>query len=166
MHVDAVPTLIEQFRETFEGEVHPGWCWIIDGRDPQAALFGTLATLTPQQAFAAPTPNGKSVAAHVQHLRYSLDLLLVRMQGQNPQADWSTSFDTPDTSPEGWDALQRELRRAYDGVVAFLQQYADAQPQDLPPIHLVGLAASIAHNAYHLGAIRQIARVVRQTQRA
>ena len=160
MHVDAVPTLIEQFRETFEGEVHPGWCWIIDGKDPNAGLLATLAGLTVAQAFQPPAPGSKPVAAHAAHLRFALDLLLRRMDGEDPGADWTRSFDVPPATEEAWQALQRDLRRAYDGVVAFLQRYADAQPQDLPPIHLVGLSANIAHNAYHLGAIRQIARVV------
>ena len=38
MHIDVIPTLIDQFRETFEGEVQPGICWIIDGR-ADAALY-------------------------------------------------------------------------------------------------------------------------------
>ena len=163
MHVDVIPTLIDQYRETFEGEVRPGVCWIVDGRR-DAALFGTLEPLTAEQAWAQPVPGARSVAAHVAHLRFSLDLLLSRLGGQNPQADWAASFDVPEEGTEGrWQALQRDLRAAYEGVLAFLQQRSTVQVQDWPPIQLVGLAATIAHNAYHLSAIRQIAQVVRRT---
>jgi hypothetical protein len=33
---------------------------------------------------------------------------------------------------------------------------------DWPPIYVVGLAAMIAHNAYHLGAIKQMAIAVKK----
>ena len=163
MNLDAIPTIIDQYRETFEGEVRPGFCWIVGG-PPDTALFGTLAPLTAAQAYAAPGPGARSAAAHVAHLRFALDLTFRRLQGENPPADWASSFDLPpDRSPAAWQSLQLELRRAYDRVLAFLQARRQVPPQDWPPIHLVGLSATIAHNAYHLGAIRQIAQVVRGT---
>jgi hypothetical protein len=163
MHVDVIPTLIDQYRETFEGEVRPGVCWIVDGRR-NAALFGTLDPLTAAQAWAQPVPGARPVAAHVAHLRFSLDLLLLRLKGQDPRADWAASFDLPDeVFDERWQALRRDLRTAYEGVLGFLQQRRDVPPQDWPPLHLVGLTATIAHNAYHLAAIRQIAQVVRRS---
>ena len=147
MHVDVIPTLIDQYRETFEGEVRPGVCWIVDGRR-NAALFGTLDPLTAAQAWAQPVPGARPVAAHVAHLRFSLDLLLLRLKGQDPRADWAASFDLPDeVFDERWQALR----------------LLDVPPQDWPPLHLVGLTATIAHNAYHLAAIRQIAQVVRRS---
>jgi len=34
---------------------------------------------------------------------------------------------------------------------------------DWPSLHVAGLTAMIGHNSYHLGAIRQIARIVSKT---
>jgi hypothetical protein len=164
MNIDTMPTLIDQFRETFEGEVEPGMCWITDGT-PEATVFGTIELLSADEALAAPAPGARSIAGHVAHLRFALDLTTQRLRGQNPPADWKTSFDLPDASPQGWQSLKRELRRAYDLVVAILQESRGKQVQDLPPINLVGMVAMTAHNAYHLGAIRQIAQVVRQQSR-
>ena len=60
-----------------------------------------------------------------------------------------------------WEQLQRELRAAYDGVLAFYDRLA-AQPLTAwQPIQAVGLVAMIGHNAYHLGAIRQLMLEVR-----
>ena len=84
------------------------------------------------------------------------------MRGENPPADWGSSFNLPDASPNGWESLKRDLRGAYDSVLAILQENRDKAVQDIPPINLVGLAGTTAHNAYHLGAIRQIAQVVRE----
>ena len=160
MQIDLIPTLVDQFRETFEGEIKPGWCWITDG-PPESAVLGAIAQLTPEQAFAAPTPGGRSIAAHVAHLRFALDLTLRRLNGEDPPADWPSSFNLPGTTEGHWEALKRDVRRAYDGVAAFLQARRDVPAQDWLPIHLAGLSATTAHNAYHLGAIRQIARIVR-----
>jgi DinB superfamily len=160
VNIDPMPTLIDQFRETFEGEVTPGMSWITDGT-PATTVFGTIDALTPQQALASPVPGARSVANHVAHLRFALDLTAERWRGANPPADWSKSFDIADPTPQGWETLERELRRAYDTMLALLQESRGKRVEELPPINLVGLAAMIAHNAYHLGAIRQVAQVVR-----
>ena len=166
MDVDLIPTLIDQYRETFEGEVSPGRCWITDG-PPESAVLGTLDALSAAQAFTPPTPGGRSIAAHVQHLRYTLDLTLRRLHGENPATDWPGSFALPSDASnaaaqsELWSTLRRDLRTAYDGVLAFVQQHRGTPTEKWPPIHLAGLCAMTAHNAYHLGAIRQIAKLVR-----
>ena len=160
MNIDAVPVLIDQYRETFEGEMKPGMCWITDGTR-ESAVFGTIEALTPEQAFASPAPGARSIAAHAAHLRFALDLTGQRIRGANPPADWASSFDLADATPSGWESLKRDLRRAYDSVLAILQESRGRSVKELPPINLVGLAAMTAHNAYHLGAIRQIAMVVR-----
>ena len=161
MNIDAVPTLIDQYRETFEGEVTQGMCWITDGTR-ESAVFGTIDALTPDQAFAAPAPGARSIAGHVAHLRFALDLTAQRMRGANPPADWASSFDVSDETSADWESVKQDLRRAYDSVLATLQESRGRSVQELPPINLVGLAAMTAHNAYHLGAIRQIALVVRR----
>ena len=160
MNIDTVPVLIDQFRETFEGEVTPGMCWITDGT-PQSTVFGVIEALTPEQALAAPLPGARSIAGHTAHLHFALALTARRLRGEDPPADWSKSFDLADASPRGWEALKRDLRSAYDGVLAILQESRGKQVREIPPINLVGLAATIAHNAYHLGAMRQIVQVVR-----
>ena len=159
MEVDTIPTLIDQFRETFEGEVRPGWCWITDGT-PDSAVFGTIDRLDAEQAFASPVPGARSVAAHAAHLRYALDLTFERLQGNNPSADWKSSFDVEDATPAGWEALRRALRHSYGAVLALLEERRNESVTDWPPINLVGLAAMTAHKSYHLGAMRQIAKVV------
>jgi len=52
--------------------------------------------------------------------------------------------------------LQRDLRKAYDGVLGFYNRLRDTPIENWPPIEAVGLSAIIGHNAYHLGAIRQL----------
>jgi hypothetical protein len=162
MDLDLVPTLIGQFQETIEGPIQKDWCWITDGK-PGSDLFGTLDTLTPAQAFASPTPNGKSIAAHVEHLRFTFDVTVERMAGKDPRPDWATSFAIADTTPAAWEILKREVRRSYQALLDAFNAHRDKPINEWNPWHSAGLAAMIGHNAYHLAAIRQIALVVRRS---
>ena len=155
MQIDLVPTLIDMYRETFEGEVKPGWVWIVSGRPEESVLAG-LATQTAAEAYAVPAPGRKSIAAHARHLQYTLELTLKRLHGENPHTDWPNSFQVAETSDEAWNTLQRGLRDAYSAVLAFFDLSRAKPVDEWPPIHVVGLAAMTAHNAYHLGAIRQL----------
>jgi hypothetical protein len=155
MQVDLMPTLIDMYRETFEGEVRPGWVWIVSG-PAEGSVLGSLSQLTAEKAYKEPSPGRKSIAAHAAHLRYALDLTLQRLNGENPPADWPGSFNVGQPSPAAWEELQRDLRKAYDGVLAFYDRLRDTPIEQWPPIQAVGLSAMIGHNAYHLGAIRQL----------
>ena len=155
MNVDLTPTLVDMYRETFEGEVHPGWVWIVGGA-PEESVLGTLKTLTAEQAYAESAPGRKSIAAHAAHLKYALELTLKRLHGENPPSDWPGSFDAGPASPAAWEKLQAELRLAYDGVLKFFNAMRDKPIAEWQPIHAAGLSAMIGHNAYHLGAIRQL----------
>lgn len=158
MQVDLVPALISQLRETMEGEV--GSSWITDGK-PDSGVMGFIQNIPAEQAYQAPRPGGRSVAEHIAHLRFALDLTRERWSGNDPPADWGTSFDLPDRSPGGWDALRADLRRAYDGVLNIVLETQRTLPREQwPDLYFAGLSALIGHNAYHLGAIRQIALTV------
>lgn len=155
MQVELTPTLIDMYRETFEGEVKPGWCWIVSG-PAEASVFGSLDSLTVDQAYSEPKPGRKSIAGHAAHLRYALDLTLKRLNGENPTPDWNSSFDVDAKDAAGWERLRKDLRTAYDGVLAFYDRLRDKPIQQWVPIQAVGLSATIGHNAYHHGAIRQL----------
>lgn len=155
MQVDLAPTLIDMYRETFEGEVKPGWCWIVSG-PADASVLGSLDALTVDQAYAEPKAGRKSIASHAAHLQYALDLTHKRLNGENPTPDWKSSFDAGARSPAAWEQLRKDLRTVYDGVLAFYEGLRDKPIQEWVPIQAVGLSAMIGHNAYHLGAIRQL----------
>jgi uncharacterized damage-inducible protein DinB len=155
MEIDLTPTLIDMYRETFEGAVKPNWHWIVSG-PAEASVLGSLAALSAEDAYASPAPGRPSVAAHAAHLKYTLELTLKRLRGENPAAEWERSFDAGAPSAAAWEQLQQELRAAYDGVLAFFDQYRSKPIADWQPIQVAGLAAMIGHNAYHLGAIRQV----------
>jgi hypothetical protein len=139
---------------------------LVDGPPPNAAyvlnrgdvgLLGSLDKLTAQDASTA-SHGGASIAAHVDHLRYGLSLMNRWSAGENPfdTADWASSWRTKAVSESEWDRLRLELRREARAWLTTLEQ-----PRDVSDIELNGIAGSIAHLAYHLGAIRQINPTVR-----
>ena len=77
---------------------------------------------------------------------------------QNPwaNADWTASWKISTVTDVAWDRLRRELRSE---THRWLDSLAQAQPQD--QTQLTYMIASIAHLAYHLGAVRQIDRATR-----
>ena len=135
-----------------------GECYILNKRDQ--GLLRSLDGLSAASASAIPAAGGASIAAHVDHVLYGV-LLLNRWVGgeENPwqDADWTASWKRTTVSEGEWTRLREqfrsETRRWREGLAK-----AD---NELPGLALNGVIASLAHLAYHVGAIRQIDRSIR-----
>ena len=116
---------------------------------------GLLRSLDKLSATAASalTATGSSIAAHVDHLRYALSLMNRWADGENPfnDADWTTSWRKTRVSAVQWKQLRDELANEAHRWLTVLQQ-----PREVEQTDLNGVVASVAHLAYHVGAIRQI----------
>jgi hypothetical protein len=121
---------------------------------------GLLRSLDKLSAKAAsvPTPTGSTIAAHVDHLRYGLSLMNRWSAGENPfaDADWSTSWKKTTVSDAEWQTRRDELRAETTRWLEALRT-----PREMQEMELNGVIGSIAHLAYHLGAIRQINQIAR-----
>ena len=136
--------------------------------DPQARTYvlnqgdsGLLAALDRLPAAAASVRHGggASIAAHVDHLRYGLSLLNRWAGGSPPpwpDVDWTASWRRSVVSEPEWRALRDDLRRE-------ATRWAEAlgTPRSVSEIGAGWMTGSVAHLAYHLGAIRQIDRATR-----
>lgn len=141
--------LLELFAEAYTGPNGPH-TWFIDNR-PGSGLFGTLDGVSAQDA-SRPSPSGSTVAAHTEHLRWSLALTNAYVRGENPTPSWAESWTVKTVDAEAWDNLRADLRREYDEVAAALGRQKDfSDPQTL-----TGVMALTPHAAYHLGAVRQL----------
>jgi len=147
-------TLTTLFSELVNGAA-PDGAYILNAGDE--GLLRSLDKLSAKAA-SAPTPTGSSVAAHIDHLRYGLSLMNRWSAGENPfaGADWSTSWKKTMVSEDEWRTRRAELRTE-------ATRWLDAlgAPRDAREVELNGIIGSIAHLAYHLGAIRQINSVAR-----
>jgi hypothetical protein len=78
--------------------------------------------------------------------------------GEKPftDADWSASWKKTTVSEDEWRTLRADLRVEADRWLNVLRT-----PREVQQIELSGMIGSIAHLAYHLGAIRQINHALR-----
>jgi hypothetical protein len=103
--------------------------------------------------------DGATIAAHAQHVRYGLSLMSRwAREGGDPFADarWDEAWKTRSVDARQWDEIRGDLRAE---ALRWLE--ALTTPREASSLELTGMIASIAHLAYHLGAIRQINRNAR-----
>ena len=149
-----LPTI---FRELVHGSPDPkARTYVLNQGDP-----GLLASLDPLAAAAASVTHGggASIAAHVDHLRYGLSLLNRWANGVPPpwpDMDWTASWRKTVVSDAEWRALRGELRRE-----ASRWEEALRSNREVSEVEAGWMWGSVAHLAYHLGAIRQIDRAAR-----
>lgn len=153
---DINPSLITLFSELVVGANNPGGAYILNSGD--VGLLRSIDKLTPAEASSS-VHGGATIAAHAQHLRYGLSLMnRWATEGGNPFADatWDEAWRTSTVNDSQWaeirNGLQDEAHRWLDALGA---------PREASTIELDGMIGSIAHLAYHLGAIRQIAKSAR-----
>jgi hypothetical protein len=123
--------------------------------------LGLLASLDRITSDAASigTDDGASIAAHTEHLRYGLSILNRWVSGEEAPwatADWTQAWKTRTVTETEWQTLRNELRREAESWNRAL-----AEEREMGKAAARWVTGSIAHTAYHLGAIRQIDRSAR-----
>ena len=127
--------------------------------DRGTSLFETLADLSAEEASRPITEAGTTIAAHVEHIRFYLRVMEGYMDGESADGlDWKQSWLRTKVTPEEWDSLRRQLRDDHDRLMAHLKRFADWNDDH----RVAGALGIVAHTAYHLGAIRQMRRVVKK----
>jgi hypothetical protein len=125
---------------------------LLNPKDP--GLLKSLSLLSAKQASAIEPGSRSSIAAHVDHLRYGLELLN-RLSGREENvfenANFSASWTRTIVSPEEWVARCEALARE---AHAWIRAIELQESGNGPGINIA--IASAIHLAYHLGAIRQI----------
>jgi hypothetical protein len=131
--------------------------WVLNPHDP--GLIRSLDRLSAAEASASTPAGGASIAAHVDHLRYGLTLLNRWRGGEDPfaDADYSQSWGRLHVTQQEW----AERRHALTVEIRLWSGHLATLPARLTATELKGVLASVAHLAYHLGAIRQIDRGTR-----
>jgi len=148
-------SLAQLFAELTDGPAS-GEAYMLNSGDP--GLLRSLDGLSATAASKPAAPGSPSIAAHVDHLCFGLDLMNRWGDGEtNPWsgADWTASWRRITVTDSEWAALRDRLRDATRRWRAVLER-----PREMSPVELNGVIGSLAHLAYHLGAIRQIDRSI------
>lgn len=141
------------FRELVDGRTSPD-AYVLNRGDP--GLLRSLDALSAAEASSS-TPNRVSVAAHVDHICYSLH----RMNGWASDtalepANWRASWRRSRVTDAEWATLRADLAREVSAWKQVLDRDALADDETQR-----SLASSVVHLAYHFGAIRQLADAAR-----
>lgn len=137
-------------RETFEGSPEGEGSAYLD-RD--TGVFTTLDALSAEQV--SRQINGTTIAAHTEHFKFYLDRLCEFIRGRTEAVNWEQSWLIEEVNDAEWNALRGVVRKAYENV---LRTFAEVETWD--GSNIGDAVAIIAHTAYHLGAIRQLAKNV------
>jgi hypothetical protein len=143
--------LASLFSELVNGAGEGGAAFILNSGD--AGLLRSLDRITAEDASRS-IDGGATIAAHVTHVQYGLSLMnRWAREGGNPFADatWDAAWKVTAVDAHAWDEVRANLAREARAWLEILRT-----PREVEGVELTGLVASIAHLAYHLGAIRQI----------
>jgi hypothetical protein len=157
MNTSSVSTqLTKLFGELVDGANDPGGAFILNSGD--VGLLRSIDKISAADASAS-VNDGATIAAHAQHVRYGLSLMNRWARGGgNPFADakWDEAWKISTVNAGEWDEIRRGLRDETRQWLAVLES-----PREATDVEVTGMIASIAHLAYHLGAIRQIQKSAR-----
>jgi hypothetical protein len=126
--------------------------------DSGTSLMETLANISAADASKPITETGSSIVSQVDHIRFYLEMLNEYIDGNWPdKVDWQGSWKRKTVNDAEWDALRKQLDDDYRSLITHLNSITDWDDDR----RLGGALGIIVHTAYHLGAIRQIIRVVK-----
>ena len=153
MRTDEIaPSLQKLFSELTDGATSGGGAFVLNSGD--VGLLRSLEKLSAADASSS-VHGGATIAAHAQHLRFGLSLMnRWATEGGNPfmDAKWDEAWKTSRVTDAEWVEIRRGLHDEAQRWLAML-----GTPREVAVVELNGMIGSIAHLAYHVGAIRQIA---------
>ena len=149
-------TLSHLFAELVDGVTSSRGGFMLNTGD--AGMLAALDKLSAEDASHA-SDGGATIAAHTQHVRFGLSLMnRWAAEGGDPftNAKWDEAWKISRVDSGQWKEIRAGLR---DEAQRWLQVLKT--PREVAGMEFTGLVSSIAHLAYHLGAIRQINKTAR-----
>ncbi|MCL2009727.1 MAG: hypothetical protein FWG71_04180 [Synergistaceae bacterium] len=140
-----IEELLYALDECFGGEGKDGGIFL-EPDDP--GLFSILDALSAEEA--SRPAAGMSIANHVYHLNFAIDVFIKRVdgckKGENlPDIDWGASWQERSLNESEWAYMKKELARLKDEAVSKARDYDK---------HIRLVTGLLTHTVFHLGIIR------------
>lgn len=149
---ETVTTAVRRLlREAFGGAEH-GNSWFVD----DDGLLATVRDLDSAEASRSPTAGGATIAGHVEHVRWFVTLLNAFARGERPAINWSESWSVREVDDDAWRDLLGSLENAADELDDHLAAGIDLDDEQ----RVMTVLATVAHVAYHVGAVRQMTKAI------
>lgn len=145
-----VSSLLELLDELYVGPAGK-YTWVID-QDPGHGFSKSIEQIDALRASTPIVKGGSTIAAHTEHLRWSIRVALEFFDDKMPSPDWSESWRIHEVTDQEWQKLQQDLLKSYKELRWAIQERKDWSNQQFRQ----GTLALLPHAAYHLGAIKQM----------
>lgn len=151
---DFLKEILFVLRETFEGSpAGEGSAYL----DRGGGIFATLETLSAAEV--STEVGDTTIAAHTEHAKFYLDRICEIIKGKTEKINWEQSWLIETVNETEWNYLREGMRKSYEAV---LRCFAEIETWN--ETNIGDAVAIIAHTAYHLGAMRQIMKAVKQNE--
>lgn len=145
---DFLKDVLYLLRETLEGSPEGQPSAYLDRG---IGFFNTIDALSAEQV--SKDFGETTIAAHSEHAKFYLDRLCEVLKGSTEPINWEQSWLIDEVNDEEWGHLREAVRKSYENV---LHTFAEIETWNH---NKIGQAVSlVTHTAYHLGAIRQMAK--------
>ena len=145
---------ITLFRECFEGRPEgQTYTWFVEKKE---GLFDALDSVSAERASARPSPTCATFAAHANHVLFALQETNSYLGRPKPEGNWESSWQREVVLPEEWEELKAKTREEYAFLLAAMEAGQDSNDEET----VIGLLAQTPHMAFHLGAMRQIMKLI------
>ncbi len=157
---EVINSIVTLFSEAYASPADPSSTWFIDNA-PDSGILAIIDGVTAVEASWSSQPGqpGTTIAANVEHLRWSLATANQALQGKPYTGSWKESWNTLNADEVAWQRLRQELRTEFETVLENLRQQ-----NELHGDYLTGVMALVPHAAYHLGSIRQLIERAREVK--
>ena len=145
---DFLKDVLFVLRETFEGSPEgEGSAYLDHG-------IGVLPAIEKLSAEQVSTYFGETtIAAHTEHAKFYLDRICEFLKGRTEKVNWEQSWLIETVNDDEWNFLRAGVKKSYENVLLTF-----AEIENWNQDNIGDAVAIVAHSAYHLGAIRQMAK--------
>ena len=153
-----IQSIVDLLTEAYAGPPDPSETWFIDN-EPDSGILGTVAGISAVEASTSVDGSGNAgstIAANVEHLRWSLANANAALRGEAYNNNWNESWNRLTTNDADWERLCQALQAEFVSLLEAIKKQ-----EDLPGDNLIEVLALIPHAAFHLGLIRQMGERVR-----
>ena len=145
---DFTKSLSALLKETFEGTSTAfGTMYLNEG----TGLFATIENISAETA--SHSNGNTTIAAHCEHTRFYLEFLTDYLNENFKMVDWKDSWNVKTVNEKEWNALRGQMQKAYQKVSDMIDEV-----ETWNDFKISGALGILAHTAYHLSAIRQLAK--------
>lgn len=123
--------------------------------DTDTGWTQTLASVNAAEASRPIAPGATTIAGQTGHAAYYLELFAATIENREVETDWPASFEPSDVDEDTWATQKARLFEGIERVTGHMR----ANPV-WPETHVRSALGALVHLAYHLGAVRQMVRVV------